>query len=231
MWEDPIVAEVHRMREKLAAKCDYDIEAIFAGSSEASGVRWVPGLFRKKNEPNQRLKLTGAAIPVLRGPHRPRRPRQLSPIFRRKSLTQAGGYSVARWTERSDAVGRRFHAAIDNSVTCRNRQNDHRSRSVACGGKCRLDDKQMAARRRHWPCCGFGTTARAWREFVLMSIASTSLAIRIEPPLMAEVGGFPDGSGGLFAVPAGDVVTVQQAEQVLTCWLERGEWWPGLEWH
>ena len=31
MWEDPIVAEVHRAREKLAADCNYDVEAFFAG--------------------------------------------------------------------------------------------------------------------------------------------------------------------------------------------------------
>lgn len=31
MWEDPIVAEVHRARAKLAAECNYDIEAFFAG--------------------------------------------------------------------------------------------------------------------------------------------------------------------------------------------------------
>jgi hypothetical protein len=30
MWEDPIVAEVHRAREKLAADCNYDIAAFFA---------------------------------------------------------------------------------------------------------------------------------------------------------------------------------------------------------
>ena len=30
MWEDPIVAEVHRIREQLAAKFNYDVEAIFA---------------------------------------------------------------------------------------------------------------------------------------------------------------------------------------------------------
>ena len=30
MWEDPIVAEVHRTREMLAAKFNYDIAAIFA---------------------------------------------------------------------------------------------------------------------------------------------------------------------------------------------------------
>lgn len=30
MWEDPIVAEVHRTREKLAAKFNFDVKAIFA---------------------------------------------------------------------------------------------------------------------------------------------------------------------------------------------------------
>jgi hypothetical protein len=31
MWEDPIVAEVHRAREKLAADSNFDIDAFFAG--------------------------------------------------------------------------------------------------------------------------------------------------------------------------------------------------------
>jgi hypothetical protein len=30
MWEDPIVAEVHRIREMLAAKFNFDIDAMFA---------------------------------------------------------------------------------------------------------------------------------------------------------------------------------------------------------
>jgi hypothetical protein len=30
MWEDPIVAEVHRTREKLAAEFGFDVKAIFA---------------------------------------------------------------------------------------------------------------------------------------------------------------------------------------------------------
>ena len=30
MWEDPIVAEVHRIREKLAADCSFDVGAFFA---------------------------------------------------------------------------------------------------------------------------------------------------------------------------------------------------------
>lgn len=31
MWEDPIVAEVHRARAKLAADCNYDVDAFFDG--------------------------------------------------------------------------------------------------------------------------------------------------------------------------------------------------------
>ena len=31
MWEDPIVVEVHRAREKLAAEFNYDIRSFFAG--------------------------------------------------------------------------------------------------------------------------------------------------------------------------------------------------------
>jgi hypothetical protein len=30
MWEDPIVAEIHRTREKLAAEYNFDISAFFA---------------------------------------------------------------------------------------------------------------------------------------------------------------------------------------------------------
>ena len=30
MWEDPIVAEVHRAREQLAVECNHDIGAFFA---------------------------------------------------------------------------------------------------------------------------------------------------------------------------------------------------------
>jgi hypothetical protein len=30
MWEDPIVAEVRRIRDQLAAEFNYDIKAIFA---------------------------------------------------------------------------------------------------------------------------------------------------------------------------------------------------------
>lgn len=31
MWQDPIVAEVHRTREKLAAECNFDVGEFFAG--------------------------------------------------------------------------------------------------------------------------------------------------------------------------------------------------------
>ena len=31
MWEDPIVADVHRAREQLAAECNFDVEVFFAG--------------------------------------------------------------------------------------------------------------------------------------------------------------------------------------------------------
>ena len=30
MWEDPVVAEVHRVREELAARFDFDVAAMFA---------------------------------------------------------------------------------------------------------------------------------------------------------------------------------------------------------
>jgi hypothetical protein len=45
MWKDPIVAEVHRTREKLAAEHNFDIGAIFADlrKRQASlGDRLVP---------------------------------------------------------------------------------------------------------------------------------------------------------------------------------------------
>ena len=45
MWEDPIVAEVHRNREKLAAECNFDIATYFAGVRQRQmslGSRLVP---------------------------------------------------------------------------------------------------------------------------------------------------------------------------------------------
>jgi hypothetical protein len=58
MWEDPIVAEVHRARQKLAADCNYDVEAFFADVRKRQvllGVRLVP---QKK-----RAQLTAEADP------------------------------------------------------------------------------------------------------------------------------------------------------------------------
>ena len=63
MWEDPIVAEVHRAREELAAAFDFDVKAIFADLRKrqaALGARLV----RPKKQPNQALQPTGAAIAV-----------------------------------------------------------------------------------------------------------------------------------------------------------------------
>ncbi len=39
MWEDPIVAEVRDIREKLAAKFDFDVKAIFADLRKRQGSR------------------------------------------------------------------------------------------------------------------------------------------------------------------------------------------------
>ncbi len=63
MWEDPIVAEVHRTREKLAAEYNFDVTAFFADlrrRQAALGARLV----RQKKQPNPALQPTGAAIPV-----------------------------------------------------------------------------------------------------------------------------------------------------------------------
>ncbi|MFL5331410.1 MAG: hypothetical protein ACJ8C4_21180 [Gemmataceae bacterium] len=34
MWEDPIVAEVHRIREQIAAECNYDLDEFLASLRE-----------------------------------------------------------------------------------------------------------------------------------------------------------------------------------------------------
>jgi len=52
MWEDPIVAAVHRTREKLAAKYDFNLDEFFADAwrRQASlGNRLVPQ--QKQTEP------------------------------------------------------------------------------------------------------------------------------------------------------------------------------------
>lgn len=52
MWEDPIVAEVREIREKLAAKFGFDVKAIFADLRKRQGSlggRLVPQ--KKQAEP------------------------------------------------------------------------------------------------------------------------------------------------------------------------------------
>jgi hypothetical protein len=53
MWEDPIVAEVHRIRQEIAAKYNFDMAAYFADVQRrqvALGDRLV--LQRKRDEPD-----------------------------------------------------------------------------------------------------------------------------------------------------------------------------------
>ena len=52
MWEDPIVAEIHRIREKLAAEHNYDVGAFFADVRKRQvslGSRLIPQ--KKRAEP------------------------------------------------------------------------------------------------------------------------------------------------------------------------------------
>jgi hypothetical protein len=52
MWEDPIVEEVHRTREKLAAEYGFDVKTMFAALRKreaALGERLVPQ--KKRAEP------------------------------------------------------------------------------------------------------------------------------------------------------------------------------------
>ena len=63
MWEDPIVAEVHRTREELAAAFEFDVKAIFADLRKrqvALGARLV----RPRMRPSQSLPPTAPGIPV-----------------------------------------------------------------------------------------------------------------------------------------------------------------------
>jgi len=77
MWVDPIVAEVHRAREKLAAQYNFDVGAFFAdfrNRQAALGERLILPTKRQK----ERLKLTGATMRVPRRPRRPIQPQHLS---------------------------------------------------------------------------------------------------------------------------------------------------------
>jgi hypothetical protein len=60
MWEDPIVAEVHQAREKLAAEHNFDMGAFFADVRKrqaALGERLVPQ--KKQPEPTADKKKRG----------------------------------------------------------------------------------------------------------------------------------------------------------------------------
>jgi hypothetical protein len=57
-WEDPIVADVRRTREKLSAQFDFDVSAIFADmrarQSGAGGRLVSPKRNRKAEQPDAR---------------------------------------------------------------------------------------------------------------------------------------------------------------------------------
>jgi hypothetical protein len=64
MWEDPIVADVHRIREKLAAEHDFDVKAIFADLRRRQvslGGRLVPP--KKRVEPTKEVDRGGSFGP------------------------------------------------------------------------------------------------------------------------------------------------------------------------
>lgn len=61
MWEDPIVAEVHRAREKLAAESNFDVKTFFEGLRERQGA-FGAKLVRPRQKPNQPLPPTGPAV-------------------------------------------------------------------------------------------------------------------------------------------------------------------------
>lgn len=48
MWEDPIVAEVREIREKLAAQFGYDVKAIFADLRKRQGSQGGKLILQKK---------------------------------------------------------------------------------------------------------------------------------------------------------------------------------------
>lgn len=76
------------------------------------------------------------------------------------------------------------------------------------------------------------TDGMAWVSTVDPSIGNYSL--RASDPsragLTGEVGGFFDDKAGPFAVPAAEVITLRQAADVLSHWLDCGGRFPGLTW-
>ena len=71
---DPIVDEVHRVRDAHAARFNYDLDAIFQDIKERekkSGLKFDHGVARQPM-PNQVLQPTGAGIPVSQGSESPK---------------------------------------------------------------------------------------------------------------------------------------------------------------
>lgn len=63
MWEDPIVAEVHRIREELCARFNYDVDAILAdihARQAALGARLVSRIMQA--EPAKAVDLPPSAV-------------------------------------------------------------------------------------------------------------------------------------------------------------------------
>ena len=52
MWDGPIVAEVRRIREDLAARLDFDVGAIFAEARERQALLG-PRLVRRRTRPRR----------------------------------------------------------------------------------------------------------------------------------------------------------------------------------
>jgi hypothetical protein len=66
MWEDPIVADIHRTREKLAAQFNFDVKAIFAdlrSRQRALGARLVS----PKKQPSTPIAVDSAPLPIQEG--------------------------------------------------------------------------------------------------------------------------------------------------------------------
>ena len=61
MWEDPIVAEVHRAREKLAAESNFDVKTFFEGLRKRQGASGAK-LVRPRQRSIQSLPPTGPTI-------------------------------------------------------------------------------------------------------------------------------------------------------------------------
>jgi hypothetical protein len=63
MWEDPIVAEVHRARQELAAAFDFDVKAIFADLRKRQAALGSK-LVHPKKQSIESLQPTGPAVAV-----------------------------------------------------------------------------------------------------------------------------------------------------------------------